>query len=126
MYFNGECSENEINRLLGEFKIKGSDVVIGVWGSEIHNTVKAIGYYEKALVVIMPTIASTDAPCIAVSVIFTDYGIVKEYLLVPKNPNIVTVDVWVVANAHSRLLVAGMGDYPCYLFQIKSLSKIWY
>jgi len=121
--FNGECSKNEINRLREEFKAKGSDVVIGVGGGKIHDTVKAIGYYEKAPIVIVPTIASTDAPCSAVSVIYTDDGIVEEYLLIPKNPDIVLVDVGVVANAPARLLVSGMGDALATYFEARASMK---
>lgn len=121
--FNGECSKNEINRLCDEFKAKGSNVVIGVGGGKIHDTVKAIGYYEKAPVVIVPTIASTDAPCSAVSVIYTDDGIVEEYLLLPKNPDIVLVDTEVVAKAPVRLLVAGMGDALATYFEARAAIR---
>jgi glycerol dehydrogenase len=121
--FNGECSKNEINRLRDEFKAKGSDVVIGVGGGKIHDTAKAIGYYEKAPVVIVPTIASTDAPCSALSVIYTDDGVVEEYLVLPKNPDIVLVDTEVVANAPARLLVAGMGDALATYFEARASIK---
>ncbi len=121
--FNGECSKNEINRLRDEFKAKGSDVVIGVGGGKIHDTAKAIGYYEKAPVVIVPTIASTDAPCSALSVIYTDDGVVEEYLVLPKNPDIVLVDTEIVANAPARLLVAGMGDALATYFEARASIK---
>ncbi|SHI66184.1 glycerol dehydrogenase [Lutispora thermophila] len=118
--FNGECSKTEINRLREEFKAKGSDVIIAVGGGKIHDTCKAIGYYEKAPVVIVPTIASTDAPCSAVSVIYTDDGVVEEYLFVPKNPDLVLVDTEIVANAPARLLVAGMGDALATYFEARA------
>lgn len=118
--FNGECSKNEINRLRKEFKEKNCDVVIGVGGGKIHDTSKVISYYEKKPVVIVPTIASTDAPCSALSVLYTDEGAFDEYLLLPKNPDIVLVDTEVVANAPARLLVAGMGDALATKFEARA------
>ncbi len=61
-------------------------------------------------VAIAPTIASTDAPCSAVSVIYTDEGEFDRYLLLPNNPNMVIVDNKIVAGAPARLLAAGIGD----------------
>ncbi len=61
-------------------------------------------------VAIAPTIASTDAPCSALSVIYTDAGEFDRYLLLPHNPNMVIVDTQIVAGAPARLLAAGIGD----------------
>lgn len=120
--FNGECSKNEINRLREEFKKKKCDAVIGVGGGKIHDSSKAISYYEKKPVVIVPTIASTDAPCSALSVLYTDDGAFDEYLLLPKNPDIVLVDTEVIANAPVRLLVSGMGDALATKFETRAAA----
>lgn len=61
-------------------------------------------------VAIAPTIASTDAPCSALSVIYTDDGEFDRYLMLPNNPNMVIVDTKIVAGAPARLLAAGIGD----------------
>ncbi|WAA12158.1 glycerol dehydrogenase [Fervidibacillus halotolerans] len=108
--FQGECSKTEINRLSEIVKEKKIDVVVGVGGGKTLDTVKAVSYYNHLPVVIVPTIASTDAPCSALSVIYTDDGVFEEYLLLPKNPDIVLVDTQIVANAPARLLAAGIGD----------------
>lgn len=121
--FNGECSKSEINRVRDEFKAKGSDVIIGVGGGKILDTAKAVAYYEKAPVVIVPTIASTDAPCSALSVIYTDDGIFEEYLFLPKNPDMVLIDLDAVANAPSRLLVSGMGDALATKFEARAAAR---
>lgn len=44
-YFNGECSMNEINRLVDVVKEKQCDVVIGVGGGKIFDTAKAVAYH---------------------------------------------------------------------------------
>lgn len=58
----------------------------------------------------IPTIASTDAPTSALSVIYTEAGEFEEYLIYPKNPDMVVMDTAIIAKAPVRLLVAGMGD----------------
>lgn len=121
--FNGECSKNEIARIREEFKSKNCDVMIGIGGGKILDTSKAVAFYEKCPVVIAPTIASTDAPCSALSVVYTDNGEFDEYLMLPKNPDVVLVDLEAVANAPARLLVAGMGDALATKFEARAAVK---
>lgn len=118
--FNGECSKGEIDRLGKELKEKGVDVVIGVGGGKIHDSAKAVAYYAKLPVVIVPTISSTDAPCSALSVLYTEDGEFDEYLLLPKNPDIVLVDSDAVSKAPARLIVAGMGDALATKFEARA------
>lgn len=118
--FNGECSRTEINRVIDVVKEKGADVVIGVGGGKIHDTAKAVAYYEEKPIVIIPTVASTDAPTSALSVIYTDEGVVSEYLFMPKNPDLVLLDLDAIIGAPARLLVAGMGDALATKFEARS------
>lgn len=118
--FNGECSEKEIDRLIKIYKENNCDVTVGVGGGKILDTAKAVSYFEKSPVVIVPTIASTDAPCSALSVIYTDEGIFSKYLMLPKNPDLVLIDTEVVAKAPVRLLVSGMGDALATYFEARA------
>ena len=70
----------------------------------------------------MPTIASTDAPCSALSVIYSDEGVFEEYLFLPANPNLVLVDTDVVSAAPARLLVSGMGDALATYFEARAVK----
>ncbi|MGI6030997.1 MAG: glycerol dehydrogenase [Eubacteriales bacterium] len=121
-FFNGECSHNEINRLKGLFDQMGCDVCVGIGGGKIHDTTKALAYYAKKPVVIVPTIAGTDAPCSALAVIYTDEGVFEEYLWLPANPNVVLVDTDVVSKAPARLLVSGMGDALATYFEAQATA----
>ena len=109
-YFNGECCNSEIDRLTGIVKEKGCDLVIGVGGGKIFDTAKAVAYYAGTPVFICPTIASTDAPCSALSVIYTENGVFEKYLFLSSNPNLVLMDTDIIAKSPVRLTVAGMGD----------------
>ena len=117
--FNGECSQKEIDRVVEAFKASGCSVVVGIGGGKIHDTAKAAAYYAGAPVVIVPTIASTDAPCRALSVIYTDEGVFDRYLFLPANPTVVLVDTDIVAAAPARLLVSGMGDALATYFEAR-------
>lgn len=121
--FNGECSRNEINRLVDAYKASKSDVIVGIGGGKTHDTAKAVAYYAKAPVVIVPTIAGTDAPCSALSVLYTDDGVFDEYLFLPNNPNIVLLDTDIISKAPVRLLVSGMGDALATYFEARACKN---
>jgi glycerol dehydrogenase len=71
-------------------------------------------------VVNCPTIASSDAPCSALSVIYTEEGVFQQYRFYRKNPDLVLVDTAVIARSPARLLVAGMGDALATLFEART------
>ncbi|EBG0648090.1 TPA: glycerol dehydrogenase [Salmonella enterica subsp. enterica serovar Newport] len=108
--FGGECSQNEIDRLRAVAEKSQCGAVLGIGGGKTLDTAKALAHFMNVPVAIAPTIASTDAPCSALSVIYTDAGEFDRYLLLPHNPNMVIVDTQIVAGAPARLLAAGIGD----------------
>ena len=61
-YFNGECCNSEIDRLVKIVKDEQCDLTIGIGGGKIFDTAKAVAYYAGTPVFICPTIASTDVP----------------------------------------------------------------
>jgi len=121
--FGGECSDEEIERLAGLSRKADCDLVVGIGGGKTLDTAKALAYVLEVPVVIVPTIASTDAPCSALSVIYTPSGEFKRYLILPKNPDLVLVDTKIIANAPVRFLIAGMGDALATWFEAESCKK---
>ncbi|MBM6775243.1 glycerol dehydrogenase [Olsenella profusa] len=121
--FNGECSQAEIDRLVGVYREAGTDVVVGVGGGKIFDTAKAVAAAVDAPVVIVPTIAATDAPCSALSVIYTDEGQFKEYQFFKQNPNLVLMDTDVIAKSPVRLTVSGMGDALATYFEARACMR---
>ena len=118
--FQGECCMSEINRLIALCKETDCDTIVGIGGGKIHDTAKAVAHFLGKPVVIVPTIASTDAPCSALSVIYTDDGVFDKYLFLPSSPNIVLVDTDIVSKAPVRLLIAGMGDALATYFEARA------
>ena len=123
--FDGESSDEEIQRLAQLVSAHGSDCIVGMGGGKAIDTAKAVAYESQIPVAIVPTIASTDAPCSAVSVIYTPQGHVKRYLFLPCNPQLVLVDTSVIAKAPVRFLVAGMGAALATWFEADSCRRAY-
>ena len=119
-FFNGECCRPEIDRLVRVVEENRRDVIIGVGGGKIFDTAKAVAYYAHIPVIVAPTIASTDAPCSGLSVIYSPEGVFEEYLFFPQNPNMVLMDTAVIAKSPLRLTVSGMGDAMATYFEARA------
>ena len=122
-YFNGECCNSEIDRLVKIVKDEQCDLTIGIGGGKIFDTAKAVAYYAGTPVFICPTIASTDAPCSALSVIYTEEGVFEKYLFLPANPNLVLMDTDIITKSPVRLTVAGMGDALATYFEARACKR---
>jgi glycerol dehydrogenase len=102
---------------------KRCGAVLGIGGGKTLDTAKALAHFMGVPVAIAPTIASTDAPCSALSVIYTDEGEFDRYLMLPNNPERVIVDTKIVAGAPARLLAAGIGDALATWFEARACSR---
>ncbi|MFA6507175.1 MAG: glycerol dehydrogenase [Treponemataceae bacterium] len=121
--FKGECSLKEIERLRAVFAGKGCDVAIGLGGGKALDTAKAISHFEKKPVIVVPTIASTDAPCSSLAVIYTEEGVFDQYMFFGKNPDMVLADTGIISRAPVRFLVSGMGDALSTYFEARSCQR---
>jgi glycerol dehydrogenase len=108
--FNGECSIEEIEVHARELADPPVDCVLAVGGGKCADTGKAVAFRLGTPVAIVPTLASNDAPCSALSVLYSPEGVTIGAEFYPQNPALVVVDTGIVAAAPERYLVAGMGD----------------
>ena len=108
--FGGISSHSEIDKMKSIVVEEHIDTVVGVGGGSAVDTAKATAFYTGKHVVVIPTVAATDAPCTGLSVIYNDDHSFDKYLFYPTNPDAVMVDTKVIANAPVKFLIAGMGD----------------
>ncbi|HSM36734.1 MAG TPA: glycerol dehydrogenase, partial [Longimicrobiales bacterium] len=109
--FGGESSAAEVERIVGLLEGEaGIDHVITVGGGKCIDTGKMVAHRLGVPVVVCPSLASTDAPCSALSVVYSPDGVVESLAFFPDSPALVAIDTAVVAAAPLRYLVAGMGD----------------
>jgi len=106
----GECSEKEILSLIAVARTADADVIIGAGGGKALDTAKAAARDLKLPIIIVPTIAASDAPCSALAVIYNEDGTVAYDTFLPSNPDLVLVDTALIAKAPARFLAAGIGD----------------
>jgi glycerol dehydrogenase len=74
-------------------------------------------------VIVVPTIASTDAPCSGCAVLYTKDGVFESVLYQKANPAAVLVDLEIIAGAPTRFLVSGMGDALATWFEARSCER---
>lgn len=108
--FGGECSLEEIAAHVAALSSERVDCLVAAGGGKCIDAGKAIAFRLGVPVAIVPTLASNDAPCSALSVLYTPQGVSTGAEFYPDSPALVVVDTDVVAAAPERYLVAGMGD----------------
>jgi glycerol dehydrogenase len=118
-----ECSDEEIEKFRRLAEETRSEVIVGMGGGKVIDTAKAVANLLKLSLISFPTVAASDAPCSALSVIYTPEGVHKRIMFHARNPDVVLVDTKIIAEAPVRFLVAGMGDALSTWFEAESCRK---
>ena len=124
--FCGECSRREVSRLQELAKESNCTCTIGLGGGKAIDTAKCVAEGENLIIV--PTIAATDAPTSHSAVLYTSEGAFDDYAYFKQSPSVILIDTTVIANAPVRFLVSGMGDALSTFFEaranVQSYSKV--
>ncbi len=111
IFFQGESTLAEANRIAECLKESNREIIVGLGGGKIIDSAKlAAKLCENMKTVIVPTSASSDAPCTANTVIYDEHGRFLNAEKTNTNPDVVLVDTDIILNAPARMLIAGMGD----------------
>lgn len=121
--FGEECTKNEISRMKKLAEDNNCGVFIGLGGGKALDTAKAASFLSKKPVIIVPTIASTDAPTSKLAIIYNEKSEFEEYFHLQKNPDLVLVDTGIIARAPARFLIAGMGDALSTFFEARACIR---
>ncbi|MFA5257618.1 MAG: glycerol dehydrogenase, partial [Opitutales bacterium] len=120
--FGGECCEEALARLAEVIREGNTGVLVGMGGGKAIDTAKIAADRAGIPVIIVPTIASTDAPCSGCAVLYSQGGVFEKVYYQKSNPALVLVDTEIIANAPARFLVAGMGDALSTWFEARSCA----
>jgi glycerol dehydrogenase len=121
--FGGECCERELARLSARVADRSADVLVGMGGGKTIDAAKIVADRAGIPAVIVPTIASTDAPCSGCAVCYSESGVFEAVYYQKSNPAAVLVDLNIIAAAPTRFLVAGMGDALSTWFEARSCER---
>lgn len=121
--FSGECSRSNLQSILQKMQGQQLDYIIGFGGGKLLDMAKLVAHETQLPVVVVPSLASTDAPCTALSVVYSDAGVVEEVVYFPASPAMVVVDTAVIAEAPAVFLVAGMGDAMATWYEARAVVR---
>ncbi|MEH7502783.1 iron-containing alcohol dehydrogenase family protein [Neobacillus drentensis] len=123
LWYGGESSESNIDRLVAELKAENIDVLIVTGGGKAIDTVKAVAYRLNKPLVAIPTIAATCAAATPISILYSNEGEFIGIERKAKAPDLVMVDTEIIMKAPVRFLIAGIGDTLAKYFETKSSVK---
>lgn len=93
------------------------DVVLAAGGGKGVDTGKAVARELGARLVVLPTSASNDGPCSKAFVYYDDAHRMESVEFMPRSPDAVLVDTRLLVKAPRALLVSGIGDALCKLYE---------
>jgi len=93
------------------------DIVLAAGGGKGVDTGKALARELGARLLVLPTAASNDGPCSKAFVYYDDAHCMESVQFLPRNPDAVLVDTDVLVRAPRALLVSGIGDALCKLYE---------
>lgn len=121
--FSGECSDQEIRRIMDLARGQASTALVAVGGGKVIDSCKIAADQLDIPVIVVPTIASTDAPCSGCAVVYTESGVFQAVHYQKRNPDVVLVDTELIARAPLRFLISGMGDGMATFFEANSCQR---
>lgn len=122
--FGGTCTGDEAQRIVVEAEQTGSTTIVAFGGGQVIDAARAAADLVDGLeFVSCPTVASTDAPCSALSVMYHEDHTFHEYRFIKRHPVLVLVDSTAIAQSPRRTLVGGLGDALATWFEARTIKE---
>lgn len=117
------CTERAIEAVAAWVRDTGAQMVVSLGGGKVVDVGRAVADTLRLPFVCVPTIAASDAPCSALSVIYDDAGRVVRDRFVRRNPDLVLVDSQIIAKAPVRFFIAGIGDALSTWYEAQACAR---
>lgn len=120
-----EVTEELIQELREKVKAEGFDCVVGIGGGKGMDIARAVAYYMAIRVVLVPTVAATNASASPLCVLYNKEGTKQTACYFLANyQDLVIADTNVLIHAPARTLVAGIGDQLCTYLEVKYTNEL--
>ncbi|MGL4346268.1 MAG: iron-containing alcohol dehydrogenase family protein [Cellulosilyticaceae bacterium] len=110
IWYGGECSSQNIERVLAKLEGQPVDMIFGVGGGRALDTAKAVADKLGKPIFTIPTTAATCAATTKLSVVYNEHGVFETFYFYDVPPTHVFIDTEIIANAPAKYLRAGIGD----------------
>lgn len=121
-YF-GECCRENVEALTAIVRQSGCNVVCGVGGGKVLDTVKLVADEADVARIILPTSASSDAPAADWAAVYDINGVHLGGVPTRRSTELVLVDSAIIASAPARLFAAGIADALVTWFEAVANEK---
>lgn len=115
--FRGEATLEEAERLSALSRNESCDFVVGFGGGKAQDMAKLVKKETGVPIVVIPTIASSDAAPSRIAVTYKEDGRFSGPIFLSNNPDLILVDTSIVVKAPVRYFVAGIGDALATYFE---------
>ncbi|TDA20401.1 iron-containing alcohol dehydrogenase [Extibacter muris] len=113
-------TKERIEEAISKARAFQAEAIVGIGGGKAIDTAKCVTSELEVPLIAIPTSASTDAPTIAMAIIYNDRHEHEDVYYFSKNPDMVLIDSSVIAKAPVRFLVSGMGDALATAFEART------
>ncbi len=121
--FMGETTQRELDVLLETCERNRVAFIIGIGGGKAMDTARAGSFFAKIPLIIVPTTASTDAPCSSLTGLYSETHEHLKSIRTGRNPDYVVVDSSIIINAPKQSFVHGMGDAIATYFEADAVFR---
>lgn len=115
-----KCTDKAIDAAAAKITENRVEIVVGIGGGKTIDLSRAAADRQRLPFISVPTVAASDAPTSALSVIYRDDGSYDRVAFMRSNPVLVLVDSQIIANAPVRMFAAGVGDALATWFEAES------
>jgi len=123
LWFGGECSYENVERLQKEPAVGQADMIFAVGGGKATDTAKALANVLGKPVFTFPTISSNCSACTSVSIMYHPDGSFFRPFFFEKPPVHAFIHLGIIARSPEKYMWAGMGDTYAKYFESTVSSR---